>query len=490
MGILKVKGQKYEDGDEGVHSNSSIHGNMGPVYDSYIKHIIGRHTLCSMVRDMSLKLLMPFRELSTVSEEIMLQTLSMKLFSVSFHGSKPTLQRHGLKEKTYSGLCSTKPCDIPASNSAGVFVRRSACHSLHTLSILSADFSGEAKDLLVDVLNDDSMVLRLHALETLRCTGLFDSLKVQETHMHMVGEECQECVCIFSLNGGRLAVLDVLRWTHGKRFSKLKMLTDCLVLVQALHCMERADVFIKSDGSLIHGGATQLSLRKVLSFQLKNSHTEIPILFTRMILAHIRYLLILINILSGLPYSHGETVDRKILNVGEELWKETLPLQMGSRLYLLEGVKSYTSYEVKISYPTSIPSRFSLLLTRGNSSLGQNWKRKLLNTEKLIFKTDNLELSSDETLVENSAQDGMYVLVTVEPEGVVALPNVQERKEVIFNIVCDELLLFIPQHAWWVVILVVLCLGSAAVIPRFLPSYFLRTNRSPQSASQITSKDS
>ncbi|KAG5540536.1 hypothetical protein RHGRI_020674 [Rhododendron griersonianum] len=89
-------------------------------------------------------------------------------------------------------------------------------------------------------------------------------------------------------------------------------------------------------------------------------------------------------------------IDRKILNVGEELWKETLPLQMGSHLYLLEGFKSYTSYEVKISYPASIPSRFSLLLTRGNSSVGQNWKRKLLNTEKLIFKTDNLELSSDQ----------------------------------------------------------------------------------------------
>jgi len=119
-----------------------------------------------------------------------------------------------------------------------------------------------------------------------------------------------------------------------------------------------------------------------------------------MVLAHIRSLLILINIisfiLSGLPCSCGETIDRKILNVGEELWKETIPLQMGSRLYQLEGLKSNTSYEVKISYPASIPSRFSLLLTRGNSSLVQNWKRKLLNTEKLIFKTDNLELSRDE----------------------------------------------------------------------------------------------
>lgn len=205
-----------------------------------------------------------------------------------------------------------------------------------------------------------------------------------------------------------------------------------------------------------------------------------------MILAHIWSLLILINIisfiLSGLPCSRGETIDRKILKVGEELWKETIPLQMGSRLYQLEGLKSNTSYEVKISYPASIPSRFSLLLTRGNSSLVQNWKRKLLNTEKLIFKTDNLELSSDE--------GEMCVLVTVEPEGVVAIQNVEERKEVIFNIVCDELLLFIPRYAWWVVILVVLCLGLAAVIPHFLPSYFIRTERSLQSAGRITSKDS
>lgn len=28
----------------------------------------------------------------------------------------------------------------------------------------------------------------------------------------------------------------------------------------------------------------------------------------------------------------------------------------------------------------------------------------------------------------------MYVLVTVEPEGVVAMPNVQEREFIIFNI--------------------------------------------------------
>lgn len=46
--------------------------------------------------------------------------------------------------------------------------------------------------------------------------------------------------------------------------------------------------------------------------------------------------------------------DSKFLNVGEELLRETLPLQMGLRLYQLQGVKPYTWYEVKISYPASV----------------------------------------------------------------------------------------------------------------------------------------
>uniref|UniRef100_A0A5B6Z1U3 Uncharacterized protein n=1 Tax=Davidia involucrata TaxID=16924 RepID=A0A5B6Z1U3_DAVIN len=193
-------------------------------------------------------------------------------------------------------------------------------------------------------------------------------------------------------------------------------------------------------------------------------------------------LYILSFVLSGLRFSHGDMIDSKILNVGEELWKETLPLQMGSRLYHLQGLKSHTWYEVKISYPASLPSSFSIQLRRGNSDSGLNRKRKLLNTEKLIFKTDELDLLSD--------QGGIHVLVTVEPEGVVAIPHGQERKYVIFNIVCNELLLGIPHEAWWVGILALLCLGVAFVIPYFLPPFLLRLNRSSQPANQIVSKNS
>ncbi|KAK6236778.1 hypothetical protein SCA6_012115 [Theobroma cacao] len=176
-------------------------------------------------------------------------------------------------------------------------------------------------------------------------------------------------------------------------------------------------------------------------------------------------LYVLIFISSSSIFSHGEMLDGSVLNVGEELKKETLPLRMGSRVYRLQGLKSLTWYEVKISYPASIPASFSLQLKKGNSDSGLKRNRRLLNTEKLIFKTDSLDMIND--------QGGLHVLVTVEPEGFVAIPNTKEREFIIFNIVCDELLSGIPYKAWWVVVFALLCLGLALVVPRYLPSYLL-----------------
>ncbi|GFQ01522.1 hypothetical protein PHJA_002296100, partial [Phtheirospermum japonicum] len=116
----------------------------------------------------------------------------------------------------------------------------------------------------------------------------------------------------------------------------------------------------------------------------------------------------------------------KNLHVGEELLKETLPLQNGDCLYQLRGLRPYTWYEVKISYPASIPAGFSLRLSRDISDTGLNHGRKLLNTEKLIFKTDGMH-----SLIE---QGEMYVMVNVKPEGVIAIPGKQEKEYVMFNI--------------------------------------------------------
>jgi len=57
----------------------------------------------------------------------------------------------------------------------------------------------------------------------------------------------------------------------------------------------------------------------------------------------------------------------------------------------------------------------------------------------------------------------------VEPEGVVAKPNVQERELALFIIVCDELMLGIPVFAWWVGIAALLCIVLASLAPLVLP---------------------
>ncbi|KAK4755925.1 hypothetical protein SAY87_009682 [Trapa incisa] len=167
-------------------------------------------------------------------------------------------------------------------------------------------------------------------------------------------------------------------------------------------------------------------------------------------------------------FSHVNFIETRILKAEEELWEESLPLQAGSRVYKLEGIKPNTWYEVKISYPASIPACFSLQLVRDHSGLGINPNRRLLNTEKLIFKTESLDIIKK--------QDGVKVLVAVEPEGVVALKNVRERERIVFNIVCNELYLGIPQQVWWVVFLALLCLIAAFTAPLFLPPYLLPRN--------------
>ncbi|KAK1260308.1 hypothetical protein QJS04_geneDACA023031 [Acorus gramineus] len=78
-----------------------------------------------------------------------------------------------------------------------------------------------------------------------------------------------------------------------------------------------------------------------------------------------------------------------------------------------------------------IPSSFSIQLKSDLSDFGLNKNRRLLNTEKLIFKVENHNWTSGDSK--------LYVLVTVEPEGIVGkfFPGklqVQERKLAIFNI--------------------------------------------------------
>ncbi|KAI4369549.1 hypothetical protein MLD38_017976 [Melastoma candidum] len=180
--------------------------------------------------------------------------------------------------------------------------------------------------------------------------------------------------------------------------------------------------------------------------------------------------------------TYARRIDDLVLKVGEELQEQSMPFRGGSQIYKLEGLKPYTWYEVKISYPASIPAYFSIQPWKGDAGLGASSNRKLLNTEKLIFRTDGP--------VSFQKQGAIKVMVTVEPEGVVAIPGAKERQSIIFNIVCDELVLGIPHKAWWVVGCAFLCLVAAFVAPSFLPSFMLPEGPSPGSLLEDISKRS
>ncbi|GAA0150267.1 hypothetical protein LIER_09245 [Lithospermum erythrorhizon] len=122
---------------------------------------------------------------------------------------------------------------------------------------------------------------------------------------------------------------------------------------------------------------------------------------------------------------------------------------------ITKGVTTISTTWPKVTFLVSIPTSFNIELKKSILEFNNRFGRKLLNTENLIFKTEDLE-------------GGWFVVVYVEPEGVVAIREAKERENVIFNIVCDELLLGI-----FVVVLVVVCIGVAFVVPGFLPLYLL-----------------
>ncbi|KAI3916408.1 hypothetical protein MKW92_029014 [Papaver armeniacum] len=142
--------------------------------------------LCSMVRDMSMEVrneaFISLGKMKMVSEDILLQTLSKKVLG-------------NLKDRKFPGKSNTGNLDLPASNAAGAFVhgledeffevRRSACNSLGMVIAFSVRFANDALDLLMDMLNDHSTVVRLQTLETMYHMVTCDRLKVQEEHMHM-----------------------------------------------------------------------------------------------------------------------------------------------------------------------------------------------------------------------------------------------------------------------------------------------------------------
>ncbi|KAM4079004.1 hypothetical protein ACB094_09G083100 [Castanea mollissima] len=195
--------------------------------------------LCSMGRDMSMEVRVEafdaLGKINVVSEDILLQTLSKRVLAIT-------------KEKRSLGQCPAEQFEILASNVAGVLVhgledefyevRKSACHSLRTLTIISAEFAGEALNLLMDVLNDDSMFVRLEALETMLHMATYGHLKVQGTHMHMfLGTLLDSNTLI------RSATRRILKLVKLPNIELFRLSFDSLIENLEKHPQDEADIF-------------------------------------------------------------------------------------------------------------------------------------------------------------------------------------------------------------------------------------------------------
>lgn len=214
--------------------------------------------LCSMVRDMSMNVKIEafnaLGKLTMASEYILMQTLSKKVLPLT-------------KEKTLPGQLSRNHSNLPASSAAGAFihgledefheVRSSACYSMRIPAILSSDFASGALNLLMDILNDDSVAVRLQTLETMHHIALYGNLKVQEMHMHM-------------FLGALIDINSSIRFT-ARKVLRLTKLHDLILFKLAL------DTLIKSLEKYPHDEIDVLSL----IFDIGRNHATFAVSITK-----------------------------------------------------------------------------------------------------------------------------------------------------------------------------------------------------------------
>ncbi|KAL7095209.1 hypothetical protein ACP275_10G010000 [Erythranthe tilingii] len=195
--------------------------------------------LCLMVRDRDMEIRVAafsaLGKIRTVSEDILMLTLAKKALS-------------GTNEKTFPGQYTAKLFKLPATAAVFAFVngledefyqvRRSACHALKKMTVHSAKFAGEVVYILMQILNEDSVVVRLQALETLHHMAMHDLLKVEESHLDMF---------FGALVDGNALIRSAARKTiQLTKFQKLAMFGSCIdVLIKNLELcpQDEADVF-------------------------------------------------------------------------------------------------------------------------------------------------------------------------------------------------------------------------------------------------------
>ncbi|XP_047330619.1 protein SIEL [Impatiens glandulifera] len=194
--------------------------------------------LCSMVRDMAIGVRIEafdaLGQINDVSEDILLQTLSKKVLPIN-------------KGKKYPKPCSMNQ-ELEVALVAGAFVhgledefnevRTSACRTMNKLTSVSAVFSKESLSFLMDMVNDDSMVVRLKVLETMHYMATSNHLNMQETHIHMFLFMLVDTSPLI-----RTSARNVFRAIRLREKALFKLSMDALLENLELYPQDEADVF-------------------------------------------------------------------------------------------------------------------------------------------------------------------------------------------------------------------------------------------------------
>ncbi|GMH33067.1 hypothetical protein BSKO_00901 [Bryopsis sp. KO-2023] len=136
------------------------------------------------------------------------------------------------------------------------------------------------------------------------------------------------------------------------------------------------------------------------------------------------------------------------LIVKQGLTAQKLMMGKEDKVYRLIGLKRNKSYEVRVSYPATIPCKISLGVFRSKEGISSSSKfRKLLNVEKLIFNSEE--------------SDVMFAKMHAEADGVRPLAVNEPQDWLLYNIVLEEVMFGIPVDSFPVIAMAVAILVVA-----------------------------
>ncbi|KAL0037476.1 hypothetical protein WJX79_010053 [Trebouxia sp. C0005] len=142
-------------------------------------------------------------------------------------------------------------------------------------------------------------------------------------------------------------------------------------------------------------------------------------------------------------------------------------LRFGSESISLEDLKPDTGYEVRVSYPATVPSKVTLqLISRNSVQPVHTHRRQLMDTEKIIFYTDDLATyQGQEHIVEIQAE-----ATGIHRDGPAAKPEY-----FLYNIVLAELVFGVPRDAFPIVMMVFLAIVVVALLLPWWVDYAVPT---------------